>query len=263
MPEPTAGPARFTDRVAVVTGGASGIGLATARRLVAEGGRVVVADLDADALAAVADELGEAVVTVACDVAVEDDVERLVATAGERFGRLDVAFANAGIGSVARLVDLDLAEWSRVLTVNLTGPYILIKHAGRRLGPGGSIVVTASLNAVQPGIGMGAYCTSKAGVAMLVQVAAMELGPAGIRVNAVAPGLVRTPLTEAITMFPPILDEYVDNTVLGRYAAPEEIAGLVAFLASDEAGYITGTLQLIDGGAHTRRYPDILGGLGS
>jgi NAD(P)-dependent dehydrogenase (short-subunit alcohol dehydrogenase family) len=96
---------------------------------------------------------------------------------------------------------------------------------------------------------------------MLVQVAAMELGPAGIRVNAVAPGLVRTGLTAGLTMFPAILDEYVENTTLGRYATPEEIANLVAFLASDEAGFITGSLQLIDGGAHTKRYPDILGRL--
>jgi NAD(P)-dependent dehydrogenase (short-subunit alcohol dehydrogenase family) len=254
---------RFTDKVAIVTGGASGIGLATTRRLVAEGGRVVVADLDEGALAPVSVELGAAVATVAGDVSDEGHVERLVEEAIGRFGRLDVAFANAGIGSAARLVDLDLAEWSRVLAVNLTGPYLLIKHAGRRMGEGGSIVVTASLNAVQPGIGMGAYCTSKAGVAMLVQVAAMELGPRGIRVNAVAPGLVRTGLTEAMTAFPPIWDEYVENTPLGRHATPEEIAALVAFVASDEAGYITGSLQLIDGGAHTKRYPDVLGHLES
>ena len=252
---------RFADKVAVVTGGASGIGLATTRRLVAEGGRVVVADLAASSLADVDAELGDAVVTVEADISDEAAVAGLVATATERFGRLDIAFANAGIGSIARLADLSVEEWHRVLAINLTGPYLLIKHAGPAMGPGGSIVVTASLNAVQPGVGMGAYCTSKAGVAMLVEVAAMELGPRGIRVNAVAPGLVMTPLTQAVTMLPAILDDYVDNTLVGRYAAPEEIAGVVAFLCSDEAGYITGTLQLIDGGAHTKRYPDILGTL--
>jgi 3-oxoacyl-[acyl-carrier protein] reductase len=198
---------------------------------------------------------------VTADVSNESDVAGLVATATSAFGRLDIAFANAGIGSIARLADLSVEEWDRVLAVNLTGPFLVIKHAGPLLGPGGSIVVTASLNAVQPGIGMGAYCTSKAGVKMLVEVAAMELGPRGVRVNAVAPGLVLTPLTEGVTMLPPVLDAYVENTTLGRYAAPEEIAGFVAFLASDEAAYITGTLQLIDGGAHTGRYPDILGSL--
>jgi NAD(P)-dependent dehydrogenase (short-subunit alcohol dehydrogenase family) len=253
------GSQRFADKVAVVTGGASGIGLATTRRLVAEGGRVVVADLDAAALASVADDLGAAVATVTCDVAVEADVEGLVETAMSTYGRLDIAFANAGIGSVSRLADLDVSEWSRVLDVNLTGPFLLIKHASPVMTAGGSIIVTASLNAVQAGKGMGAYCASKAGVAMLVQVAAMELGAAGIRVNAVAPGLVMTPLTEGMTFFPPILEGYVENTPLGRYADPEEIASLVAFLASDEAGFISGSLQLIDGGAHTMRYPDIPG----
>ena len=253
--------ARFEGKVAVVTGGASGIGLATTRRLVAEGGRVVVGDLAPDALAAVADELGDAVVTVAGDVSQEADVAALVEAATSTFGGLDIAFANAGIGSIATLADLSVEEWDRVLAVNLTGPFLLIKHAGPRMAAGGSIVVTASLNAVQAGIGMGAYCTSKAGVKMLVEVAAMELGPRGIRVNAVAPGLVMTPLTSGVTMLPAVLDDYVENTTLGRYAEPEEIAGLVAFLASDEAGYITGTLQLIDGGAHTGRYPDILGRL--
>ena len=168
---------RFTDKVAVVTGGASGIGLATTRRLVAEGARVVVADLAAGALADVEAELGDAVATVEGDISDEAHVAGLVTTATERFGRLDIAFANAGIGSIARLADLSVEEWNRVLAINLTGPYLLIKHAGPAMGAGGSIVVTASLNAVQPGVGMGAYCTSKAGAAMLVEVAAMELGP--------------------------------------------------------------------------------------
>ena len=250
---------RFDEKVAVVTGGASGIGLATVRRIVAEGGRAVVGDLDQGSLDAVAEELGDAVATVAADVSVEADVVGLVATAVDRFGRLDVAFANAGIGSLARLTDLDLSEWSRVLDVNLTGPFLLVKHAAPQMPAGGSIVVTASLNAVQPGIGMGAYCASKAGLAMLVQVAALELGPAGIRVNAVGPGLVRTGLTEGAFLLPAIRDGYVENTPLGRHAEPEEIASLVTFLASDDAAYISGSLHLVDGAAHTMRYPDLLG----
>lgn len=254
---------RFGGKVAIVTGGASGIGLATIRRLVGEGGRVVVGDIDEPKLAAVADELGDAVATVRCDVTVEADVECLVETAFSRFGRLDIAFANAGIGSAGRITDMDMSEWSRVLDVNLTGPCLVIKHAGGRMTAGGSIVVTASLNAVQPGTGMAAYCASKAGVAMLVEVAALELGPAGIRVNAVAPGLVITPLTEGLTLFPNIIDEYVENAPLGRYATPEEIAGVVTFLASDDASFVSGSLYLVDGGAHTKRYPDILAGIAS
>ncbi len=204
---------RLAGKVAVVTGGASGIGRAAARRFVAEGARVVVGDLAESGLPALADELGDAVITQACDVTVEADVERLVEAAVDGCGGLDVAFANAGVGAVQRLVDADLESWSRVLDVNLTGPFLTIKHAARRMRPGGSIVVTASLNAVQPGIGMGAYCSSKAAVAMLVQVAALELGPAGIRVNAVGPGLVRTGLTEGMfAAVPAMVDGYEENT---------------------------------------------------
>jgi NAD(P)-dependent dehydrogenase (short-subunit alcohol dehydrogenase family) len=249
---------RLDGKVALVTGGASGIGREAVRRFVAEGARVVAGDLNEDLLGALAGELGEAVAVQRGDVTVEDDVEALATLAVERFGRLDIAFANAGIGSIQRLVDADLELWSRVLDINLTGPFLTIKHAARRMTEGGSIVVTASLNAVQPGIGMGAYCSSKAGVAMLTQVAALELGPAGIRVNAVGPGLVRTALTEAAFMLPGIVEGYVENAPIGRYATPEEIAGLVAWLASDEASYVSGSLYLIDGGAHTMRYPDLI-----
>jgi NAD(P)-dependent dehydrogenase (short-subunit alcohol dehydrogenase family) len=249
---------RLDGKVALVTGGASGIGREAVRRFVAEGARVVAGDLNEDLLGALADELGDAVAVQRSDVTVEADVEALAALAVDRFGRLDIAFANAGIGAITRLVDADADMWKRVLDVNLTGPFLTIKHAARRMGEGGSIVVTASLNAVQAGVGMGAYCSSKAGVAMLTQVAALELGPAGIRVNAVGPGLVRTPLTEGGFAFPGIVDGYVENTPLGRYATPEEIAGLVAWLASDEASYVSGSLYLIDGGAHTMRYPDLI-----
>ena len=248
---------RLAGRVALVTGGASGIGLATARRFVADGARVVVGDIDEKRLDAVADDLGDAVATQRCDVTDEDDVARLADAAVERFGGLDIAFANAGTATIAPVVDLPLSEWSRVLDVNLTGPMLTIKHAARRMGDGGSIIATASLNAVQAGNGMAAYCVSKAGVAMLVEVAAIELGPRGIRVNAVGPGLVATTLTEGAFAIPGVVDEYEDNTVLGRHAQPSEVADLVAFLASDEAGFITGSLYLVDGGAHTKRYPDI------
>jgi NAD(P)-dependent dehydrogenase (short-subunit alcohol dehydrogenase family) len=252
------GARRFAGKVALVTGGASGIGLATTRRLMAEGARVVVGDVDEQALDAVASELGGGVAAARCDVTAEADVEHLADLALERFGGLDVACANAGVGAVARIVDADLAAWSRVLDVNLTGPFLTIKHAARRMGRGGAIVVTASLNAVQPGVGMAAYCSSKAGVAMLVQVAALEFGAAGIRVNAVGPGLVRTALTAGAFLVPPIVEEFEENTPLGRHAGPEEIASLVAFLASEEAGFVSGSLYLADGGAHTMRYPDIL-----
>lgn len=250
---------RFEGRTALVTGGASGIGRATVERLVAEGARAVVGDTDEAGLSMLRDEMGDAVEVCRCDVTSEADLEKLAATASERFGGLHVAFANAGIGSAQRLVEADLETWRQVIDVNLTGAFLTIKHAARVMSDGGSIVATASLNSVQVGPGMGAYCASKAGLAMLVQVAALELGGRGIRVNAVGPGFVRTPLTEGAFDLPPIVEGYVENTPLGRHGNPEEIAGLVAYLASDEASYISGSLMLIDGAAHTMRYPDVAG----
>jgi NAD(P)-dependent dehydrogenase (short-subunit alcohol dehydrogenase family) len=144
-----------------------------------------------------------------------------------------------------------------VLEVDLIGPLLTTKHASRHMSAGGSIILTASLNAVQPAAGMSAYCCSKAGVAMLAQVAALELGPRGVRVNAIGPGLVRTPLTEGMWTMPSIVDEFNENAPLATDTSADDVANLVTFLASDEASSITGTLQLIDRGAHTKRYPDL------
>ena len=251
------GNGRLEGKVAVVTGGASGIGLATARRFVAEGARVVIGDLNTDALATVEAELGDAAIGQRADVSDEADVEALVATAEDRFGAVHLAFANAGTGSMAPLTDVDVADWMRVVEVNLLGPVLTIKHVARRMPDGGSIILTASLNAVQPAAGMSAYCCTKAAVAMLAQVAAMELGPRKIRVNAIGPGLVRTGLTDAMWLMPSIVEEFAENAPLGAGITADDVASLVTFLASDEAAWISGELHLIDGGARTGRYPDL------
>jgi NAD(P)-dependent dehydrogenase (short-subunit alcohol dehydrogenase family) len=174
------------------------------------------------------------------------------------FGGLHIAFANAGIGSFGSVVDAEAGDWMRVQEVNLLGPFLTIKHAARRMGSeGGSIIVTASLNAVQSAAGMSAYCCSKAGAAMLAQVAAIELGPRGIRVNAIGPGLVRTGLTDAMWLVPGMVEDFDENAPLHATTSADDVANLVAFLASDESSSISGTLQLIDRAAHTMRYPNM------
>lgn len=248
--------ARLGGKVALVTGGASGIGRAVVERFAADGAFVVVGDVDERGLASLA---SERVAVSRCDVTSEADQAALVRLAADRFGGLDIAIANAGTGWAAKVMDHELPDWQRVIDVCLTGVFLTYKHAGRAITArgGGSMVATASLNAVQPGRGMAAYCAAKGGVKMLTEVTALELGEAGVRVNAVAPGLVRTGLTDPMWTIPGLIGQYVDNTPLGRWSDPGEIAAVVAFLASDEASFITGTLQLIDGGGHLNRYPDI------
>ena len=248
---------RLSGKVGIVTGGASGIGLATVHRFVAEGARVMIGDIDGERAEEVAGQLGQDVVGRRCDVSSEPDVEALVEATEQRFGPPEIVFANAGIGSFAPIVDADLAEWTRVLQVNLVGPMLTIKHAARRMPDGGSIIVTASLNAVQPAKGMSAYCCAKAGLAMLAEVAALELGPRRIRVNAVGPGLVRTPLTNDMWALPALVADFDENAPLDTTTSPDDVANLVTFLASDESSSITGSLHLIDRGAHAKRYPDL------
>jgi NAD(P)-dependent dehydrogenase (short-subunit alcohol dehydrogenase family) len=258
---------RLEGKVALVTGAASGIGRGIAQRFVAEGASVAAGDIDEAGLAKLADELGDRCVAVPCDATVEDDQAALVAAATDRFGRLDVAVANAGTGHIAPIVDHDIADWRRVVDLCLTGVFITVKHAGRAMTAaetaadgGGSIIAIASLNAVQPAAGMSAYCAAKAGVAMLTEVAAMELGPS-VRVNAIGPGLVRTGLTGPMWQIPGLVEEFVENTTVGRFAEPEDVANLALFLASDESSFVSGGLHLVDGGARTRRYPDMFGAL--
>ncbi|WP_168703555.1 SDR family NAD(P)-dependent oxidoreductase [Gordonia paraffinivorans] len=242
-------------RRAVVIGGASGIGLATVDALIAEGVEVVVADVNGDAAEKVAAERGDTVSALRLDVTDEDSV----AAGFDAVGEFDTMVNCAGLSDPGALTELELSAWRHTVDVCLTGTFLVIKHAGQRIADGGSITCIASLNGRQPGSGMGAYCASKAGVLMLVEVAALELAGRGVRVNAVSPGLVSTPLTEGIGMIPGLTDEYIENTPLGRSGEPSEIADTVVFLASDKARWITGSAFDVNGGAHLKRYPDVLG----
>ena len=246
-------PAPDSPRTAVVVGGASGIGRASAVALAADGCTVVVADLDADAARAVAEQAGLHAAQV--DVTDEASVDALFEQVVAEHGSLDVVVNSAGTGTLGLVTEHPLGEWQRVLDVNLTGTFLVLKHAGRRMAAGGAITSLSSLNGRQPGAGMAAYCTAKAGVSMLTQVAALELGPKGVRVNAVAPGIVVTPLTEASLEIPGVRDDYLDNTPLGRAGTAEEVADAVVWVS--RAAWLTGEVLDLNGGAHLQRYPDL------
>jgi len=163
----------------------------------------------------------------------------------------------AGFSNISLIVDMPVDQFRSVVDVCLTGSLIVAKYAGRTLHDNGSLVWISSLNGRQPAAGMSAYCAAKAGLSMLTQVAALELAPRGIRVNAVAPGFVRTPLTEGAALVPGVVEEYVENTPLGRAGTPEDIAEAVVFLT--KASWLTGEVLDLNGGSHMKRYPDLLG----
>jgi NAD(P)-dependent dehydrogenase (short-subunit alcohol dehydrogenase family) len=251
---------RFDGKVAVVTGGASGIGEAIVRRLVDEGARVVAADINQERLTKLEGELGGKVVGVIADVTRESDVEAMVAAAVERFDTLDVAFNVAGAARAGAIVDLAESDWDFTVDLVLKGVYLSTKHEARQMkatGVRGAIVNISSLNAHVPMFGGSPYAAAKAGVEMFSKNAALELGRDGIRVNAILPGLVETPLTSGFTGNEPLRQDFLDRIVLGRAAKPDDIAIPALFLASDEAAYITGTSLVVDGGWEITNYPDL------
>ncbi|ORB28153.1 SDR family NAD(P)-dependent oxidoreductase [Mycolicibacterium parafortuitum] len=242
-------------RTAVIVGGASGIGWASAQALARQDCHVTIADLNADGAAERAAELGPGHSAAAVDVTDEDSVQRLF----DGVGPLDIAVNCAGFSNVGLITEMPAADFRAVIDVCLNGAFIVTKHAGRHLRPGGSLVQISSLNGRQPAAGMSAYCAAKAGLSMLTQVAALEMGPRGIRVNAVAPGFVHTPLTAAAASVPGVVEDYVDNTALGRAGTPEDIAEAVVYLCSPGSSWLTGEVLDINGGAHLKRYPDVMG----
>lgn len=245
-------------RSAIIVGGASGIGWATARALAADGWQVTIADLDADLAVARVTELGSfrgvgsAHTARVVDVIDEASVEALFAGAAP-----DLVVTTAGVSTLGLVTDHDTAEFRRVVDVCLTGAFLVFKHGGRVVRDGGSMVAIASLNARQPGRGMAAYCAAKAGLVMLAQVAALELGERGVRVNTVSPGFLVTPLTEPVLQIPGLAEEYAENSAIAHRGTAEDVARAVLHLAA--ADWMTGEDLAIDGGAQLRRYPDVLG----
>jgi 3-oxoacyl-[acyl-carrier protein] reductase len=242
-----------SEQSAVVVGGASGIGWASAQALAAEGYSVLVADLNREGAAARAAELGAGHRSAEVDVTDEASV----ATLFEGTGTIDAVVSCAGFSSIGLIVDTPVDQFRSVIDVCLNGAFIVAKYAGRHLRDGGALVSISSLNARQPALGMAAYCSAKAGLSMLTEVAALEFAVRGIRVNAVAPGFVHTPLTEGAGLIPGVVEEYIENTAIGRAGVPEDIAEAVLFLL--KSSWLTGEVLDINGGAHMKRYPDIIG----
>ncbi|MEE8611478.1 MAG: SDR family NAD(P)-dependent oxidoreductase [Sphingomonas aquatilis] len=248
--------ARFTDKSIIVTGAGSGIGRAAAMAFAAEGGRVLAADLTdgADATADAIRQAGGTAEALRIDAGSEADVVRAIDLACERFGGLDIMFANAGIsGGMANIFDTDVALITDVLRVNLIGPVLAIKHAAPRIAErgGGAIVLTASVAGIRSGAGSPAYSASKAGVINLAAVAAQQLSGSNVRVNAICPGLTETGMTKPTFDYAREagkMDRVGRLNPLRRGAQPEELAKVALFLASDDASYVNGQALAVDGG---------------
>ena len=243
---------RFAGRVAIVTGGASGIGLATASRLGSEGARVIVADLDERAGIEAAGKVRAAgapdALAMTCDVAREDQVQAAVATAFDRFGRLDGVVNNAGLMLFRPIAELMGEDWTRVLSVDLLGAFYFTKHAFLRMATGGAIVNVSSIHALETTPLVACYAAAKAALLSLTRSAALEGKPKGIRVNAILPGAIDTPM---LWENPNVKSgqETIDRTDVGT---PEDVAAVIAYLLSDDARFVQGAMVRVDGGRLNR-----------
>lgn len=264
--------APLAGHAALVTGGGSGIGLACARALVGDGCSVTITGRTEERLRSGAEVLSSAAVAgaevrwVVADAADEEATVAAVELAKEPTGQLDHAVANAGRGGLGPIITTPLEEWAGILSTNLTGTFLVLKHAGADIArahaddpperPGGSIVAISSIAAVATHPFMGPYCVSKAGIDMLVRVTADELGRAGVRVNSVRPGIVDTDLVSMVIDDEQVMGSYLENMPVPRAGRPGDVARLVRFLLGPESAWITGTSVSVDGGHHLRRGPD-------
>lgn len=246
---------RFEGKVAIVTGGSSGIGAAIVERLASEGARVMIADIQEPA------QTGETIAFIKTDVSSEDQVAAMIQATIDRWRQLDILVNNAGIGAVGTAPQTDPALWDRLFAVNSTSVFLCSRAAIPVMKSGGAIVNTASISGLFGDYGMGIYNATKGAVVNYTKALALECGELGIRVNALCPGLIRTPLAGGALTNPATRDIWMNAIPLGRPGEPGEMASVVAFLASDDASYMTGSIVTADGGitAHTGQ-PNFLAG---
>lgn len=243
----------FAGKAVIVTGAAQGIGRTIAEQFLEQGAKVLIFDLDAELAAETTSQLsidGAPVISIGGDVSKRADVHHAVELCVERFGRLDVMVAHAGIADATPLLEIEDTSWQHIMDVNLTGVFLCTQEAGRVMARsgGGTVVVTASTNAFWVESNLAHYNTSKGGVVAFVRSAAIDLAHHGIRVNAVAPGVVLTRIAAWVTEDPVLAAEYLKHIPLNRFAETIDVAKTVLFLASSDSAYITGQTIVLDGG---------------
>lgn len=249
----------MSNKVAIVTGGASGIGLAIVERLLKQGVKVAVADLNEEKLQSLENEHAGNLIGCITNVTDEKSVEALVKKTVDTFGGLDYAFNVAGASKPGAIVEQSEADWDFTVDLCLKGVFLTLKHEAKYMkdNGGGAIVNVASLNARTPMFGGSAYSSAKAGVEMLTKNAALELARHNIRVNAILPGLVSTPLTEQLLSVEVINEAYMERIPMQKAAQPDDMAGPALFLISEDAAYVNGASLLVDGAWNVSGYPDL------
>ncbi len=244
--------ARLQDKIALITGGTTGIGLATAKRFIDEGAKVIITGTNPETLEKARAELGGNAEVIASNASKEEDVKALFEQVSAAHGKIDVLFLNAGIARFAPWADHSVEDFDLQFAINVRGPWLAIKYAIDHLADGASIIATTSVANQMAMAGASAYSATKAALEQLVRNAAAELAPRGIRVNAVSPGPIETPIFAKTGMPAEALDQMAagiqGQVALGRFGQSEEVANVALFLASDESSFVTGQEYAVDGG---------------